>query len=355
VAASILIVRLGAFGDIVHALPAVAAIRRAWPDARIDWLIDARYAGLLAFTSGFDRALVIRARTPGAGVRPGSDDRSFSGVLGTVAAVRCMRAARYDAALDLQGLVKSALLARLSGARRVIGFRAPSLREPAARMFYTEAAGPEHGVHVIHKNLAPVRALGIDPGPPRFRLEAPLAGAVAAALPEPDASGVPRFAVVNPGAGWPNKRWPADRFGAIAAHLRDRHGLVPLVTWGPDERDLAEAVARASAGAARVAPPTTLGDMIALLGRAALFVGGDTGPLQIAAALGTPIVSVFGPTSPARNGPWAPADISLSRFEQCECHHKRRCRRATPCIDDISVDEVADAVDRRLGVLANGR
>lgn len=346
--ASILVVRLGALGDLVHALPVVAAIRDAWPEARIDWLVDARYAGLLSFVSGFDRAIVVGARQPGAGVRPGTGDVSFAGLRGWAAAVRHLRAQRYDAAIDAQGLMKSAALARLSGARRVIGFTAEYLREPAARVWYTEAAEPGRGEHVVRKNLALVRALGIEPGPLRFPLAAPLDPGLAATLPAPGGDGRRRFAILNPGAGWPNKRWSAGRFGALAALLRDRHGLPSLVTWGPGERELAESVVRASDGAARLAAATGIGDLIALCGCASLFVGGDTGPLQLAAALGAPVVGVFGPTSPARNGPWSASDLSLSRFDECECHHKRRCRRPSPCIDDITVGEVAAAVARRL-------
>jgi ADP-heptose:LPS heptosyltransferase len=264
--------------------------------------------------------------------------------------VRFLRRQHYDAALDLQGLIKSAVLARASGARRVIGFSAGHLREPVARVFYGDTVEPAAGVHVVWKNLAVVRALGIEPAGLVFPLGASLDAAMAEALPPPDASGAGTFAVVNPGAGWPNTRWAPERFGAVAAHLASRHGLRSLVTWGPGEQALAEAVVRASDGAARCAPSTGLGDLIALLGRARIFVGGDTGPLQLAAALGTPTVAVFGPTNPARNGSWLAADVSLSRFDTCECHHKRRCRRATPCIDDIGVGEVLEAVDRRLGI-----
>jgi heptosyltransferase I len=337
-ASRILIVRLGALGDLVHALPTLAAIRQAWPDATIDWLVDRRYAGLLTFVSGFDRAIVIDG---GAG--------------GWWRAIREMRATPYDAALDLQGLIKSAALARLSGAGRVIGFAPALLRESAARFFHTESVDPGSGCHVVHKNLSLVGALGLTPGALQFPLDAPLDERIAAVLPAPDVMGARRFAVVNPGAGWPNKRWNPDRFGAVAGHLRARHRLMSFVTWGPGEQELAEAVVRASGDAARFAPATGLGDMIALLRRAALFVGGDTGPLQIAAAVGTPIVSIFGPTSPARNGSWHEADEALSRFEQCVCHHKRRCSRATPCIDDIPVEDVVSAVDRRLAAAAAKR
>jgi ADP-heptose:LPS heptosyltransferase len=347
----ILIVRLGALGDLIHALPALAALRDAWPDARLDWLVDGRYAGVLRFIRGCDHAFVIgkTAAVPGGTPQPGAPAfTAYPGLGGAWRAIQELRALRYDAALDLQGLIKSAALARASGAARVIGFSTDTLREREARFFYSEAAVPEAGAHVVRKNLAPVRALGINPGPLRFPIDAPLDERIAAALPRPEGGGSPRFAILNPGAGWPNKRWPPDRFGAVAAFLKLRFDLPSLVSWGPGERPLAEAVVAASAGAARVAPDTTLGDVIALAKRATLFVGGDTGPLQIAAAVGTPIVSMFGPTSPARNGSWSPADIGLSRFDTCECHHKRQCRRPTNCIDEISVEEVTGAIERRL-------
>jgi len=345
----VLIVRLGALGDLVHALPALGALRHAWPDAAVDWLVDGRYVGLLQYVRGLGRVVVVGKHAGAPWVDRDAPPRlDCPGLAGLRDAVRAMRARRYDAAVDLQGLMKSAALARLSGAARVIGFSAPFLRERPAGLFYTETAPPAEGPHVVHKNLAALRGLGIDAASGDCLLAAPLAEAVAHALPPPDASGRRPFAVVNPGAGWPNKRWPAERFGAVAAHLRHRHGLLPLVTWGPGEREVADAVVQASGGAAQVAPQTTLGDVMAMLSLARVFVGGDTGPLQLAAAFGTPTVMVFGPTNPARNGSWREGDLALSRFDACECHHKRQCRRATPCINEIGVGEVIAAVDLRL-------
>jgi len=335
-ARSILIVRLGALGDLVHALPAAAAMRAAWPDARIDWLVDARYAPLLALVPIVDRAIVVGG----------------AGGASALGAIRTLRRARYDAAVDLQGLLKSAAFARLSGARRVLGFSAPQLRERAAAPFYTTRVRADVSGHVIRKNLSVVQALGASVERVEFPLRSPASGA-------PDearrllglASGQP-FALLNPGAGWPNKQWPAERFGAVAAHLLRRHGLASIVLWGPGDRGLADRVAGASGGAARPAPVTSLADILALAKASAVFVAGDTGPMQLAAAAGAPIVGVFGPTNPVRNGPWDPADVCLSRFSECECHHKRACRRETPCIDSINIEEVTTAVDRRL---AGGR
>jgi lipopolysaccharide heptosyltransferase I len=167
------------------------------------------------------------------------------------------------------------------------------------------------------------------------------------------------FAALNPGAAWPNKRWPADRFGALAQHLHARHGWPSIVTWGPGEEGLAaEVVATANAGGAPVAaaaPPTDLGELLALLAGAGLVVAGDTGPLHLAAALGTPVVGLYGPTDPARNGPWSPADVTVSRTAACHCPYERRCHAARWCLEDVPVDEVAAAVDRRLAARDRGR
>jgi lipopolysaccharide heptosyltransferase I len=338
----ILIVRLSALGDIVHAIPVLAAITRRWPDAKVDWLVEDAYAPILSLAGGLHRRVVVRgpANTETAGTI------AFSGLAGYARAASHLRGQRYDAALDLQGLIKSAVWARLSGARRVIGFDRAHLREPQAALLYTETVEPREAPHVIQKNLSILQALGIEGG----TLELPLTpvagpatvGAIAAA------GGPRKYVVLNPGAAWPNKRWPADRFGALAAALYERTGLRSLVTWGPTERDLAGAVARASDGAAQPAPPTSIADLAVLMRDAALVVSGDTGPLHIAAAMGTPLVGLYGPTWPERNGPWNPDDAVISRAGQCVCHHKRQCLRGAPCIDDIAISEVIDAAERRL-------
>jgi len=317
----LLIVRLGALGDIVHALPAFAACRRTWPDARIDWLVEPRHRAVLDLVRGLDHVVEIS---------PAGAWREVPRVL------RSLRSVRYDATVDLQGLLKSAVLARGSGAARVIGFSRASLREPMAALAYTETHAIPEGGHVVQKNLGLVAALGADVARVEFPLEIPTRIASAP------------YAVLNAGAGWPNKRWPPDRFAAVARWLRDRYGLPSVVIWGPGERGVAEAIASGSDGAAEPAAPTSIGDVLALARGARLFVSGDTGPLHLAAAAGTPIVGIFGPTSPRRNGPLDPADVCVSRFEECVCHHERRCRLATPCIDDISIVEVQDAITRRL-------
>ena len=338
----ILIVRLSALGDIVHALPVLKRLREAFPAAGIDWLVEENYATTLSLASGLTRRIVVRAKADASA----DDAVAFATGTGYVRAASFLREQHYDVALDLQGLLKSAVWARASGARRVIGFDREHLREPFAASFYTESVVPDGSGHVIRKNLSILRALELEPGPVGLQVDLRASHEMVNAVQA--AGGSNGYIVINPGAAWPNKCWPPDRFGAVAKALRDRTGLHSLVTWGPKERALADAVARASAGAASPAPPTSIADLGALMQSAALVISGDTGPLHIGAAVGAPIVGLFGPTRPDRNGPWEPRDEVLSRAPGCVCHHKRNCLRGAPCINEITVDEVVAAAERRL-------
>jgi ADP-heptose:LPS heptosyltransferase len=158
------------------------------------------------------------------------------------------------------------------------------------------------------------------------------------------------FALLNGGAAWPNKRWPAERFGRLAAWLRDEHGLSSVVLWGPGESALAAEVVAHAAGAAVAAPETDLRDLVAIARAASIVISGDTGPTHIAGAVGTPIVSIFGPTDPGRNGPWDPEDEILSRYAACACHYQRACRRGPDdwCLRGLTESDVREAVTRRL-------
>ena len=339
---NILIVRLSALGDILHALPVLSRLRQVFPDAKIDWLVEESYAPTLALATGLTRRIIVRAKSESA-----SDDAVwFASGRGHIRAVKFLRSQHYDAALDPQGLLKSAVWARASGARRVVGFDRDHLREPLAALFYTDTVIPDVSGHVIRKNLSILQALKIDPGPPDLSVQPHATPEVIKTIQA--AGGSNGYVVINPGAAWPNKCWPPDRFAAVAKLLRDRTGLHSLVTWGPKERALAEAVSQPSGGAATPAPATTVTDLAVLMRSAALVIAGDTGPLHIGAAVGAPIVGLFGPTRPERNGPWEPRDEVLSRAETCVCHHKRYCRRGAPCINEITVDEVLAAAERRL-------
>ena len=326
----LLIVRLGSLGDLVHTLPAAAALRRAYPNAAIDWLVDAPHKEFLSLVPVLSSLVVLEKR----------------GMSGWLAVRRELRRRRYDVAADFQGLIKSAALARLSGAARIVGFDRAGLREPQAAMFYTERVPIDEKHHVIHKNLRLASSLGATSSALEFPIDESTSQVVDAFL-----AGRSKFALINPGAAWPNKQWPPDRLGSLAKTLRSRHGLASIVLWGPGESGLADAVVSNSDGAAQPAPPTGLRDLLALSRRASLIVSGDTGPLHIACALGVPAVSLFGPTNPDRNGPWDHRDISIARYASCDCHYERKCRRTADrwCLGTISVDEVTAAIDERLG------
>lgn len=328
--ARILVVRLGALGDLVHTLPVVPALRAALPAVEIHWLVGARYLPLAALVDGVDRWIAW-------------DAPRFGGPLGLRRVVASLRAQRYDAALDLQGLMKSALLARLSGAPRFIGFPSAHLREKAASWLYSERPGIGDVAHVVDRQLGLLRALGIEGASRTFPVRsAPTPASVAVSR---LAGGGP-FALLVPGAGWPNKEWGPGNFGALAAAISARWGWTPVVAWGPRERSLAEAVVRASDGTASLAPPTDVADLAALAPAAAVVVGGDTGPVHLSEAAGGRVVCILGPTDPARNGPFLPGSGSVSRFEGCSCRYARRCRRESPCIGTIGVDEVLREVAR---------
>jgi len=337
-----LIVRLGSLGDVVHAIPFAAALRAQFPAGRIDWMVDPRYTGLLEMVPVLDRRIDVDPRL----LLRHAERRRLLRLLAE------LRRVQYDVVFDLQGLVKSAVLARAVRGRRVVGFTREYLREPLARLLYTMTVDPAPATHVIDMNLALLAAVEARDRRARFPFHIPASATVD--------SVVQRFpggyVLINPGAAWPNKRWPAACFGAVAAALNDVYGKRSLVLWGPGELALAQEVAASSGGAADVSPPTTIQDLAGIARAAHLMISGDTGPLHVAAAVGTPVVSLFGPTRAERNGPWALYDVAISRTDRCECHYERRCRRvrasgsadSVPCIMSISVDEVLDAVARRL-------
>lgn len=329
-----LVVRLSAIGDVVHVLPAAAALRAHGWD--VGWVVEPAARPLLES----DPMLAHLTPVPSA--------RRFR-VGPARAAVTALRAHGYDVALDFQGLWKSAAWARLSGARRVIGWSRRWRREPMSAVLAREQVELPPGVtHVIDENLALLRPLGIEAvGRREFALARPGAEANAVAgLLQHAGVAEDELVILNPGGGWPEKLWPAASFGALARLLRDG-GLRPVVSWGPGEEPLADRVVAASGGAAVRCFPTTLPGFVELARRARLVVAGDTGPLHLACAVGTPVVALFGPTDPARNGPFSPDDRVLrapSRNGRSD-----RFRVPSAAMAEIAVDDVAAAAFHRLG------
>jgi heptosyltransferase-1 len=289
----LLIVRLSSLGDVIHTLPVAANAHRS--GARVFWVVEAAYRELLEADPNVERVLV--ADTRGWRRRPFSP-RTFSEVR---ALSRELKALAPDVALDAQGLWKSALIARAAGAP-VIGFGSADRREPASAILADRPVRPLAGLHVVDRNLSLVEAAGIpvtERSPDaRFLLgrSEPEADAFLAGQARP-------FALYHPGAGRPEKTWGEERFAALASLLSDRGGLSAVVSWGPGDENRARRLA-ALLPEARVVPALTLSALAQVVGGASLLVAGDTGPLHLADALGTPTVALFGPTDPARNGPY---------------------------------------------------
>jgi heptosyltransferase-1 len=332
-----LIVKLSAIGDVVHALPAAAALRKI-EGARVTWVVERAAAPILRGSGAIDRLVEIDTRSWRRNLLRRETQRAL------VDRLAALRAEPVDVALDFQGLLKSGLVAYASGAPRRVGFDTEALREPASRAFLTEQVKVDDRGHVVEKNLALAHHVGAPHGPYEFPITVPDEAAHSVAERLPDAP----FAILNPGGGWWTKLWAAERFGALAEALAEQHGLVSLVTFGPGEEHLARRVADASpSGAARPFACSLL-EFVALARRARVFVGGDTGPLHLAAAVGAPVVGIYGPTSALRNGPFDPRDRTVGRASlACRTDCYRRTCDHWECME-ISVETVQRAVDARL-------
>jgi heptosyltransferase-1 len=352
--AKILIVRLGAMGDILHALPAVTAIRIALPNAIIGWLVEERWSELLTAQGRKASPNTLSPQKPVVNNIHTVDTKRWrqhffrpSATTEIVGAVKRVRKVDYDFAVDFQGAIKSGVFAKLGGAKIVAGFVDP--RESAARFFYSKIVARQ-GNHVIDQNLA----LATDALQPvlsgrELQLHAPLLPVEPTAEAWADSEitrlGIATYAIVNPGAGWGAKQWPAERFGEVAKAL-GVHNIKTLVNASADESELARAVVRASGGNA-FELRCTIGQLIALMRRARICVGGDTGPLHLAAALGIPVVGLFGPTDPGRTGPYGTKSIVLRHpeSETTFSHH----REAEVGLLKISAEEAISAVRHVLG------
>jgi heptosyltransferase-1 len=351
----LLLVRLSAMGDVIHTLPAAQTLRAAFPDATIGWLIEQRWAELLC-------APGTPLRGPRSAQRPLVDWVHTVNLVGwrkslfslptlqNIARVwNDIRSAHYDVAVDLQGAMRSAILARWSGARVVYGAAEP--RESPASLWYTRQA-ITRGRHVIEQNLSLAEAVResetVAQKMKTPRVEFPRDPAAESRIGQRLAEkNISDFALLNPGAGWGAKRWPAERYGQVARQLASL-GLRTVLNYGPGEQDLAQATQSASGGTAE-SMNCTITELIALTRRARLFIGGDTGPLHLAAALGVPVVAIFGPTDPARNGPYATRAIVLRNPSSATTH----ARRSQPDqgLLEIGVDKVASAARELLSEL----
>ena len=303
----VLIVRLGAMGDILHALPGVAALRQARPKWYLGWAVEPRWRALICA----DRIHLVNAK---AWAR--SPFRIET--LREIGALRQeLRAERYDICIDLQGAVRSALAGRLARAPRMIGEDHP--REWAARWLFGERV-PTNGVHVIEQAAEVCAAAAGEPLSPILPLLPVNREAELWVDQELREAARRPVVLLSPGAGWGAKRWPAERYGAVARDLHQQ-GCMVLVNAGPEEQAMAAEVVRASGGVVQ-APQFTLERLIALTRRVCLVIAGDTGPLHLACALGKPVVGIYGPTDPSRNGPFG-VPFRVLRHPESKRDHTR--------------------------------
>lgn len=335
----ILLVRTSSLGDVVHALPVLAALRRARPEAEIGWVVESAFAALLERHRDIDRVLQVRTRawrrepasgTTLAGVRRAATELSGFGA---------------DVTLELMGNHKGGVLAWLSRAPVRIGARRSDRREPSSRIWINRPVVVQ-GRHAVDRNLSLLAGLGIEPGPADFAADR-LVSSTPVELQRASGIDDTGFALIHPGAGWGNKRWPPERWGRLAAALRSR-GVRVRVGYGPGEAGLAGAVALASGGTAEPVDLDSLPLLIATLRRAAVVLAGDTGPLHLAHALGVPVVAVLGPTDPERHGPYGAPEQAVHRRLPCSfCY--RRFDETKACLWEVTPEMVLERVTAVIG------
>jgi heptosyltransferase-1 len=345
----LLVVRLGAMGDILHALPAVTALRKAHPSWIIDWVIEPKWRALLAAEGSagrdtgcpeakqpvIDRLYLAPTKKWSGNPLAGETRREF------VALRRELRASTYDAVIDFQGAVRSAVVGRIAGSRRLIGEDVP--REWAARWLFTERVAT-HGAHVIEQDFEVAAAVAGDEfkfGLPWLPVD-PVAEAWASDLVGTNTG--QRVVLVNPGAGWGAKRWPVERYAVVAKELVHR-GFRVLVNAGPGEEPLSDVIVKETGGAATPLN-SSLEHLIAMTRRVALVIAGDTGPLHMACALGKPVVGIYGPTDPSRNGPFG-TRFKVLRHPDSRRDHTRHEQPEAGLLT-IQTDEVLRAAEELL-------
>jgi len=342
----ILIVRLSALGDVVRCLPALTALRTAFPEAHIGWAIEKRFADLVEGHPDIDETIILPRKD---WTRRLKNPLRIPALLVEVASsFRSLRKKSYDVAVDFQGNLRSGIVTGISGARRRIGFAASHAREHSHK-FYTECFSPPLGTHRLMWNMLMLSKLGIENPAVVWRTTQNTEETAHAKefLGRLDSSGP--VVIIHPGTSrfGTFKRWPPERFAGVAKRLRDELGAVPVLTGGPGERELCEEVAGLAQGSAAVAPQMSLRRLAALIAEASLFVGADTGPLHIAVAAGVPVVAIFGPKDPAKYGPFGENCEVVTADLPCRPCTRRRCDRAD-CMTAITVDMVFESAKKNL-------
>ena len=339
----ILIIKPSAIGDVVHTLPVLAMLRKRWPAAHIAWLVTPACSGLLEGHPLLDEVILFDRRGYAKSWRDLATAWRFFGFQ------RSLRQRNFDLVIDLQGLFRSGWLAWQTRAPMRVGFA--NARE-FAPIFYThriDVGGPDQ--HAVSRYLKLAAAMGCDVSEVTFPLH----------VTDEDRrhvekliDGVGRFAVLLPGANWPTKRWPIERFAALVGPLRERFGLATVVAGGPDDVKLGDTIlpspqpspwkGEGARGAINLAGRTSLRQLVALLERAELVIANDSGPMHIAAALGRPLIAIFGPTNPIRTGPYNRLDTVIRIEIPCSPCYSRKCSHQS-CLRWLEVESVLKRIE----------
>jgi heptosyltransferase-1 len=331
----ILIIKPSSLGDVTHALPILHLLRRRYPEAKISWLVAPYCSGLLEGHADLDEVILFDRR------RFGTAWKNPAAGLDLIRFKRDLRRRRFDWVIDLQGLFRSGWLAWFTRAPVRIGFA--NARE-FAWLFYTHRipiATMEQ--HAVERYMRIALAAGCEDGPIEFPFVVGESDrAVVAGM-----SGDEPFAVLLPGANWATKRWPIEKFAALVEPIRERFGLRCIVAGGPDTIELGKSIP----GALSLAGRTNLPQLVALLEKSCLVIANDSGPMHIAAALGKPLVTIFGPTNPIRTGPYGRPESVVRVDIPCSPCYSRHCSH-TSCLRWLGIEPVlATAAEQ----LANGK
>lgn len=340
----ILLIRLSSLGDVIYTLPALRTLRQTFPNAHITWVVEDKFKDVLQGNPDLNEILVARTR----------DWRKRPG-LKTLEEIwtffRELRRRRFDLALDIQGLIKTGVIAGFSGAPLKVGFDRRDCREKLNALF-TNVKVPFIGrqTHVVEKNLAMIRALGAEIPSHEFVVQVPGSAEEQAQkflTAHPDLAQRP-IVVLHSGVGYQTKQWALDRFARLGDRISEELGANVLLTWGPGEQEKVQRLSSLMKHKHWVAPPCTLHQTMALFRKASLFVGGDTGTLHLCVAMDIPTVSLFGPTDPVYNGPFGSPHTVIVKKLHCSFCYKKTCPTHNECMDGITVDEVFEAVATRM-------
>ena len=317
-------------GDIVHTLPTLNALRKRFPTAHISWLVRAGLEDILRGHRALNSVIIFKRNNP--------DLKHL------LQLIRKLRTARYDLVLELQGDIRGGVLAWLSRAPIRLGFKAGSFRVEPINTIFTNFKIADEALHVIDKNLNFVHHLGAEIENISFGITTGEAEkkSIDTFLGKEVDNGQ-KIVILHPGATWLTKRWPLEKYALLTDKIKANFADISvIITYGPGEREYGEKIKSLSHSTPIVPPPTTLGELIALIERCEVLIGSDTGPLHLAAALGKKVIGFYGPTDPLRNGPYGEGNVVIIKKElSCLPCWRKNCSHAS-CIRDITVSEVAE-------------